>query len=335
MVFSTKHELQRHKSRTFPCTAAEAKHVCSCGRRYRQAAGLSRHKKTCKGRPDTIESLREAKEKLEMSLRLVGASPEAIRESTTITNNNTINQTNNIEATFNINVLNFGQEDMSFLQSMPVEELKAKLGCLTGHQPLRKFMQLLRMDPDQPQNHNLMLISPNHGVKFDRGAWHQLDDKKKLDIMLKNAVSYDAERLIDLIKHEGSMEQYEDSFLWPGVLHKTRVDDMDGLAPVLNDLRDDLTAFTSHTARALSGTDADAVDGLDGGPEKNFERLRLEQEKTKQAGEKTKQEEEKTKQKQAETAIKQLELQIQLANLQLEMRKHACALLPEPMQTPC
>ena len=77
MVFGTNQELQRHLNRTYPCTAIHANHVCACGRRYRHAAGLSRHKKDCKGRPETVKSLREENERLEQELRLCGANPAA------------------------------------------------------------------------------------------------------------------------------------------------------------------------------------------------------------------------------------------------------------------
>ena len=129
-------------------------------------------------------------------------------------------------------------------------------------------------------------------------------------MMLKDAVSYDAERLIELIKNEATMQHYEDAFLWPGVLHKTRVDDMEGLRPVLNDLRDDFTALAAtKVAQAIEGMPEPAIVGalaaatdasLDaqGGALIELERDR-----------------EKTK---------QLQLQIELAKLQLELTRCKC-----------
>ena len=62
IVFQDKYDLERHLNRTYPCIAAG--YACACGRRYRHDSGLRRHKKTCKGRPETVETLTEKLELL-------------------------------------------------------------------------------------------------------------------------------------------------------------------------------------------------------------------------------------------------------------------------------
>lgn len=156
------------------CDDKNKLYVCAaCNARFTYQSNLSRHKKTCKGKPtdkQQIEALeREVNELKELVCRN-GATNN-------ITNNN---MQNNINIHINVRDLG-GQENTKYLDNEFLME------CFKD-MDLVKVLEELHFNPEHPENHNVRLrnVKQNLMEYADQGRWIVKKKDKVLYEMVMN-----------------------------------------------------------------------------------------------------------------------------------------------------
>lgn len=160
-VFASPAALDRHKTKKYSCT--EGKFPCSkCTKNYRHPSARSRHEKTCQGPPKTvcgqqkeIDRLKKAMETIDSKNQQMasGASSSINCETANVHNGDNITIIQN-----NITVNTCGKEDVTYIKSIPSEELYDMVKQNENILALSEFFKILRLDPSHPQNHNLLLL---------------------------------------------------------------------------------------------------------------------------------------------------------------------------------
>lgn len=282
--FPTQLKLERHLDRKFPCD--QGAYSCpKCHRRFAQRQGRCRHAASCNGPPltdkdheDTIATLRAVVVLQQQALAAATTCEEASLSAGASTSNtaagsvcnavhtngnhnhtdNSVNDNSVTNVTINHVCVNWGDEDMGLVRGLSIEKLKELVGpFLQDHSSLVKFIELVRMNPDNPQNHNMLLANAD----AKQVAVHSNDQwaHKDCDVHLRNTLGLDAQRLSDKLAGDEDLRDYRMQYL-AGVMARNGANDTEGLSREIKALRGPLAAFTQ--ARYVNDEAGDALGDL-------------------------------------------------------------------------
>jgi hypothetical protein len=205
--FSTPYNLERHKSRKNPCKKIIYDFNCLwCDKAYTNKSNLNRHLKqkhppistnfhqnstkippfytknppknmvsslSCKycdkefTRPDSLKRHinHRCKEKKEMN-------------SITINGNNTTINNNNNNTTNNINLVSFGDEDLSKISDKVYKYLLSK-----GYMSVPEFIKYIHFNKNKPENQNILLsdLTRNYLNVFNKHNWEIINKKETMN----------------------------------------------------------------------------------------------------------------------------------------------------------
>lgn len=180
----TKQSLERHLNKKYPCNAnnnisresllqelneSEVGHKCSiCDLAFTSRQAKYRHMKTHCNTSSVIE---ERIKNIELLLHGM------VRH-----NHNTVNISGNINNNITVQLNNFGQENMEFLNADFLTQ--CMLSCNNG---IKNLMKEIHFNPDIPENHNIRLLSKKQNLleKYVDGVWHPCDKNNTLDEMIR------------------------------------------------------------------------------------------------------------------------------------------------------
>lgn len=156
-------DLEKHKKKKYPCTQGD--YPCRlCSKHFQHQSGRSRHEKTCQGPPRTVSGQQKEIDNLKKAMQTIDAQQHQLNNgaSTSISHCETANVhngDNNITVIQNnITVNTCGKEDVTFIKSLPSDELYNLVKRNENILTLSELFRLLRLDPAHPQNHNLLLL---------------------------------------------------------------------------------------------------------------------------------------------------------------------------------
>lgn len=193
-VFKDATALEKHQKKKYKCN--EGKHVCeTCGKCFQHRSGKCKHKKVCKGPPKTIDTQDREIDRLRTTIAAIhqqhiSLNPESTSQTiinsgdgTAIVNNGNINMIQQ-----HIHVHPMGAEDDSYILSMPIEDLLNRLGRRGDMRAMVEFFKLRRLDPNNPQNHNMLLVNKDDDEVhyYTKNGWRKTNVKCLLDGCLAN-----------------------------------------------------------------------------------------------------------------------------------------------------
>lgn len=162
-VFKCRADLAKHKNKKFKCT--EGQYPCrTCGKRFRHQPARSKHEKTCQGRQKTVSGQQKEIDRLKKAMETIDARHQQMTSEAGPSSSincdiaNVHNGDNITVIQNNITVNTFGKEDASFVQAIPSDELYDRVKHSENILALSEFFKLLRLNPDRPQNHNMLLM---------------------------------------------------------------------------------------------------------------------------------------------------------------------------------
>ena len=204
-TLSSKQNLQRHLERKIKCTPVSKESDISttdlvqelqedpkktfkcehCSKGFSSIYNLKRHhsdnckenKKPILRKDENIEDYKSKIEYLEKRIQLL-ESKESTSSIHMINSNNNSGNTQN-----NINIQNFGQENVSHLTESFLNE--CLLNCNNG---VTNLLKNIHFNPKIPENHNIRSLSKKQNTLelYSDGAWHPCDKNNTLDRMIKN-----------------------------------------------------------------------------------------------------------------------------------------------------
>lgn len=310
---SVKHNYERHCDKEYPCK--DAPYSCKkCSRPFYSRSSMYRHQKTCPGKPQTPEEKDKQIEGLKIALAAsaglnaeIKAKDDRIQQQVVNNNNNTnnisIDQVNNV--TQNIVILNCGEENIEHFRKMSVEELKNRIGMNKDPQTHIEAYKLIHLDPQHPENHNLLLPQKDgnqvHFYGNDKWNTGSFDEQIRLAV-------FDVNKAIQRAIPEKNRDDYYWNHLEHGIGTKCNNKEDAALRPIFEGLRDPLHESTLR----LMGIDPtqEMVSG-----ERKHDEASLEWER-----ERTLQMKEKTRQLELTERTRQMELELQLAKMKAESR---------------
>ena len=147
-----------------------------CEKSFSRSDNLNRHFKSCK-KKNKIEQLTLTK----MENKIIELE-ETIQNTSLINNNSLINNTtnnnttnNNTTNTININLNNYGNENIDYIKKGELTKL------LTGaFHAIPKLIEKIHFDPAHPENHNIKITNKKEPyIKVRKNNKWQLQDKKE------------------------------------------------------------------------------------------------------------------------------------------------------------
>lgn len=183
--FGSNRDLQKHLKRKFPCDKI-AFNCKKCNRPFHNRDSFYHHQKHCAGKPVTIEDKNREIQSLKNALAATnGLNAEIQDKRQQIINNNVQNNDNSVsietlnQITQNIVIMPTGSEDIDHLKGMSVEQLKNKIGLTTDPNTHIEAFKLIRLDPEHPENHNILLTDRDsnkvHWYADKQTGWQEGD----------------------------------------------------------------------------------------------------------------------------------------------------------------
>lgn len=304
-------DLDKHLNKKYPCTKAPH-HCVKCHRPYYNKSSFYHHQKHCAGQRQTPEQKDEEIQHLKNTLLATSGLNQEIKDKRQkVTNNNiqnnciSIGEINNI--TQNIVILPSGSENINHLKGMSLQDLKNKIGLNNDPSTHIEAFKLVRLDPDHPENHNILLTdrdSDRVHYYADDKTWHEGDYTYEL----RNAI-YDTNKNIQhMIPYQDRGDYYWNHLEW-GIGQNCNMRNDLALKPIFDGIRDPLHKATLRLMnKELSPDESSRPVSPNRQSSVHCDAIAIvEREKTLRKMEDTKQEQEKTR---------QLELQLELARLQ-------------------
>lgn len=220
--------LKKHLHRKTPCNAVlsddsiesileslpstsnkEKMYKCEgCEKEFSSRSGLFEHKKKkhseSKTYTDELTLMKQKYEELEKRQKEL----EAIIQTQSIGNNNIITTNNNTQnnQNINININNFGQEDISHLTKDFLDDCVKRLN--TG---MKNLMKQIHFNPEIPENHNIRILSKKQNLleTFDNGSWHPKDKNNTLDEMIRHGYKILFRHFIDTTNIEDKQSSHD------------------------------------------------------------------------------------------------------------------------------
>ena len=194
IILSSAGALRNHLARIPACDELPEK-CDACHSKFKSKKTLKYHvKNDCPGIPPT-EQLRNmtdqlAQTRIAMSAmgahqqRADGTSSSTVQNGDTnigVQNNNIhVGDINNVQ--INVNVVPKGAEDIDFLKKMPYDELIKLIGCRCSPSTHIRLFELIRCNPDIPQNQNMLLTSVDSKIVYwhSNTGWRQGDFNEQI-----------------------------------------------------------------------------------------------------------------------------------------------------------
>ena len=304
-----KRDLVKHQNKRFKCN--EAKYKCKkCARPFHDPTSLCTHQKDCKGRQQTTEQKDEQIQQLKNALAATNGLNAEIKTKRQQVINNIQNNNNNVkididtinQVTQNIVILPTGSENIDHLKGMSMEELKEKIGLTTDPSTHVEAFKLVRLDPEHPENHNILLTEKDsdkvHWYCDKETGWQQGDYIRTV-----------RDAIFDTNKHIQSMipfkERENSQYYWDhlvrGIGEAINHRNDAALKPIFEGIRDPLHQATLRlmnkepTEKSRPSSPIRQQQNIDGETMRVIERERTAREKER---------------------TRQLELQVELARLQ-------------------
>ena len=193
-ILSSAQALTNHLARIPACDDLEYK-CKACHSTFKLRKTLKFHvENNCRGTPQN-EQNRNLTEELQQTRiamsamgtheqRANGTSSSSIQNGDTnigVQNNNIhIGDINNVQ--INVNVVPKGAEDIDFLKNMPYDELIKLIGCRCSPSTHIQLFELIRCNPDLPQNQNMLLTSMDSKIVYwnSTTGWRQGDFNEQI-----------------------------------------------------------------------------------------------------------------------------------------------------------
>ena len=204
---------------------APSKNMCQfCEKTFTRKTGLTKHLKCCKYKKiwneendNKIHFLEKKQEELQDKVE--DLLIELTKNGSTINNitNNTNNTTNNQNKIINININNYGNENIDYLNKDYLNNLLQ--GAFTA---IPKLIENIHFNPSHPENHNIKITNKKEPyVKIRKNDKWELQDKKETIATLVDdkyyilVDHYADEEKNDYIpeKTKTVMEQFYDSYI--------------------------------------------------------------------------------------------------------------------------
>ena len=193
-ILSSSWALKDHLARTPACD--ELPYKCeACHATFKSPRTLKNHvKNSCPG-ITAIEQNRNLTEELQQTRIAMSAmgtheqrangtsnsSAQNVDTNIGVQNNNIhIGDINNVQ--INVNVVPKGAEDIDFLKNMPYDELIKLIGCRCSPSTHIRLFELIRCNPDMPQNQNMLLTSMDSKIVYwnSTTGWRQGDFNEQI-----------------------------------------------------------------------------------------------------------------------------------------------------------
>ena len=203
---------------------APKKNMCQfCEKTFTRKTGLTKHLNCCKykklwdeEKDNKIQFLEKKQEELQDKVE--DLLIELSKNGSTINNitNNTNNTTNNQNKIINININNYGNENIDYLNKDYLNNLLQ--GAFTA---IPKLIENIHFNPSHPENHNIKITNKKEPyVKIRKNDKWELQDKKETIATLVDdkyyiLVDHYADISEDKIpeKTKVVMEQFHDSYI--------------------------------------------------------------------------------------------------------------------------
>lgn len=198
MELSSKHKLQCHMNKKTKCVPpnhapVEIQHECkTCNKQFKRRNLLEQHFGTEKHKRAVA-----AVEAAAMTTSSVVTSESHNTTTSHVHSHNTTNITNN----YNVQARprSFGKADVDHLVSLTCKELIEKLDIREkcGLTPFLEIFKLLHLNPDVPNNHNVLLDTSGRfpiSFAFKQRHWREVDS----DEMVRDCVNNAAIRFLDI-----------------------------------------------------------------------------------------------------------------------------------------
>lgn len=309
LILTSKQMLEKHLAKKNKCYDAPFK-CADCKKTFQRKDSFVNHKQyNC---PGPQKSKAEKDQEIE-DLKTILAASSALKKDLAESSNNIniagrdlhIGDVNNIQV--NINVLPCSEENVEHLRGLDMKQLREKIGLNPSPSTMIELFKLVRLDEDHPENHNLLLASPDSKTVhyFCEGGWKT----GTFDERVRFAIDDDKRNLSRWIRERDR----DNEFYWGYLVHDvgTKIGHMDdyGLKPIYDGVRAPLHASTMRLA-AKYGT-LDTTEASPGNREHAMEaELKLQQELTRQQQELTRQQQERNRNVELETRKLELELEI-------------------------
>lgn len=310
--FKCSADLEKHKKKKYSCT--EGKYQCvHCGKHYRQASGRCRHEKKCKGPPKTVSEQQKEIDRLKKAMETIDSKNQQMASGSASINCETAHVHNGDNITIiqnNITVNTCGKEDVSYIKSIPSEELYDMVKQNESILALSEFFKLLRLDSDHPQNHNLLLLDKDADeIHYkSKNGWKTGGTESVLD----GCLAKDGQLLQCCLNKNQDYESLpeDQKRLWMYIALEVMPHIGAVAYPPFQKYYDSAREFLSQSTKALCAAyPTPEGDSAGGKPEDIGKLLLIEKSKEKQL--------------EAQKQIKDVELQIELAKLeQLKISSH-------------
>ena len=193
-VLSSAGALDRHLARIPACD--DLPYKCeACHGTYKTKRTLKFHiKNDCPGIPhnEQLTNLTDELQQTRIAMsamgtheqRANGTSSSSVQNVDTnigVQNNNIhIGDINNVQ--INVNVVPKGAEDIDFLKNMAYDELIKLIGCRCSPSTHIQLFELIRCNPDLPQNQNMLLTSMDSKIVYwnSTTGWRQGDFNEQI-----------------------------------------------------------------------------------------------------------------------------------------------------------
>ena len=205
-----------------------------CEKTFTRKTGLTKHLKCCKikQKKEKNENEKDEKDKKikflekkqeELQDKVEDLLIELSKNASTI-NNITNNTTNNQNKIINININNYGNENIDYLNKDYLNNLLQ--GAFTA---IPKLIENIHFNPSHPENHNIKITNKKEPyIKVRKNDKWELQDKKEtLETLVDDKYYILVDHYADVEKTDPIpektrtvMEQFHDSYLDKKALHK-------------------------------------------------------------------------------------------------------------------
>ena len=204
---------------------APKKNMCQfCEKTFTRKTGLTKHLKCCKKKmanenekDKKIKFLEKKQEELQDKVE--DLLIELSKNGSTINNitNNTNNTTNNQNKIINININNYGNENIDYLNKDYLNNLLQ--GAFTA---IPKLIENIHFNPSHPENHNIKITNKKEPyIKVRKNDKWELQDKKEiLETLVDDKYYILVDHYADVEKTDNIpektrtvMEQFHDSYM--------------------------------------------------------------------------------------------------------------------------
>jgi hypothetical protein len=181
-----------------------------CSKEFASRGSKYQHSRNCKSKPDnTVKLLQDLQNKLANQEARIDQLQQELK-ATTINNTTNNITTNNCTINNNINILAFGQEDLSFLTPEFMQECvwRCQDHDVLPNDNIHGITKLIEMIHSVPQNRNVRILSKRDRLmqyKADTGNWVTDENENVLNMVLNRGVDV----LVTYWREHPEIDEYE------------------------------------------------------------------------------------------------------------------------------